>query len=358
MNQKLLIILTVSSLSLTAFFSGYLISQKDFHRNSDSISTGNILDKFNGINSGLNSQTDSSKILKPLSPRSVTSPVLSKEKDGIVYYDKETGKVFETALKDLREKSVSDIFLANLIKTIWSPSRKEVVSVFYYPKGNRYKYFNYKTKASVELGTDIKSLVFSPDGSQVAYFGTKNDSRGVFISQPDGSALKQILSSRLEDVEIYWPSSDFLSFKTTTINGSELYSLSKTREVKKILDTKDGLDIKWSKDGSRILFSQDTGSGTSLFYKDLNSEKEIDLGISTRASKCEWGMDEEVVVCGVSRASMSGDEIYEISLNGKIKLISSPTTKINTSELFLSGLDNHIVIFNSLDNKLYVLKKP
>lgn len=357
MKQKLLITLTITSLSFTAFLSGYLISQKDFHRNPDSISTGNILDKFNGSESKTNSQSDNSKTLRLLSPRSVISPILSKEKDGIVYYEKDTGKVFETALKDLKEKSASDILLANLVKTMWAPSRKEVVSVFYYPKGNNYKYFNYKTKASVELGTDIESLAFSPDGSQIAYFGTKNDSRGVFISQPDGSALKQILSSRLEDVEVYWPSSELISFKTTSSNGSELYSLSKNGEVKKILDTKDGLDIKWSKDGSRILFSQRTGTGISLFYKDINSEKETALGISTRASKCDWGMSGEVVVCGVSRASMSGDEIYEININGSIKLISSPTTKINTSELFLSGLDKHIIIFNSLDNRLYVVNK-
>lgn len=357
MRHKLLITLTVISLSFTAFLSGYLISQKDFHRNTDSISTGNILDKFNNTDSELNSQTDSSRTLKPLSPRSVMSPILSKEKDGIVYYEKDTGKVFETSLKDLREKSVSDIFLANLIKTMWAPSRKEVVSIFYYPKGNHYKYFNYKTKASVDLGTEIESLVFSPDGTQIAYFGTKDDSRGFFISQPDGSVLKKILSSRLENVEVYWPSNDFLSFKTTTANGSELYSLSKTGEVKNILDSKDGLDIKWSKDGSRILFSQETGSGTSLFYKDIYSEKEIALGVSTRASKCDWSMDEEVVVCGVPRTSMSGDEIYEININGKIKLISSPTTKINASGLFLSGLDNHIIILNSLDNKLYVVNK-
>ncbi|KKR02601.1 MAG: hypothetical protein UT29_C0001G0081 [Candidatus Yanofskybacteria bacterium GW2011_GWA1_39_13] len=357
MNRKFLIFLTVISLSFTAFLSGYLVSQKDFHRNPDSIPTGNILDKFNGVSSESNSQINSSNTPKLLGPRNVISPILSKEKDGIIYYEKGTGKVFEITPKNLREKPVSDIFLENLVKTIWAPSRKEVVSVFYYPKGNSYKYFNYKTKSSVDLGTDIESLVFSPDGSQIAYFGTKNDSRGVFISQPDGSALKQILSSRLEDVEVYWPSSELLSFKTTSTNGSELYSLSKVGEVKKILGIKDGLDIKWSEDGSRMLFSQKTESGTSLFYKDINSEKETGLGISTRASKCDWGMSGETVVCGVSRASMSGDEIYEININGAIKLISSPTTKINTSELFLSGLDSHIIIFNSLDNRLYVINK-
>lgn len=358
MNQKILITLTVISISFTAFLSGYLISQKDFHRSPDTTSTGNILDKFSDDDRRLGSQTgESLGNLRLLSPRNVISPVLSKEKDGIVYYEKNTGKVFEVILKDLREKLVSETPLTNLIKTIWSPSLKEVVSLFYYPSGGHYKYFNYKTKASIDLGTDIKSLSFSPDGNQIAYFGTEDDSRGIFISQPDGSSSKKILPSRLENAEVYWPSNEFLSFKTYTANGSELYSLSKNGEVKKILESGDGLEIKWSKDDSRVLFSKKTESGVSLFFKNIPSGLETSLNVSTRASKCDWGIDGESVVCGVPKLSSSGDDIYEISLDGTQKLLSSPTSKINTEELFLSGLDDYVVILNSLDHKLYVLKK-
>lgn len=363
MNQKFLITLTVVSLSFTAFLSGYLISQKDFHKNTGSISTGNILDKFSNNNPGSQTssagslQAESSETLRPLSQRSVVSPILSKEKDSVLYYEKDTGRVFEVTLNDSREKSVSDVLLANLMKTTWAPSRKEVVSLFYYPKGNHYKYFNYKTRASIDLGTDIKSPVFSPDGSQIAYFGTKGESRGIFISQPDGNSSKQLLPSRLESAEIYWPSDNLLAFKTDSAVGSELYSLSKTGEIKKILDPRDKLEVKWSKDGSKILFSQQTESGIGLFYKEVSSESETPLNISTSASKCDWGIDGKTVVCGVPKSSASGDEFYEIGINGVKKLLSSSTSRINTAELFLSGLDDHVVILNGLDNKLYMLKK-
>src|SRR3989344_1440649 len=180
MNKKLLITLTVVSISLTAFLSGYLISQKDFHREPGSISTGSILNKFSDNDSVSGSQAGFSGTLKPLSQRSALSPVISKEKDSVLYYEKDTGKVFEVTLNDLREKSVSDVPLANMVKTVWSPSKKEVISLFYYPKENHYKYFSYKTRASIDLGTDIKSLAFSPDGSQLAYFGSKDNSRGIF----------------------------------------------------------------------------------------------------------------------------------------------------------------------------------
>ncbi len=357
MNQKFIITLTVIALSFTAFLSGYLISQKDFHRNPGSISSGNILAKFNDNNSGSIPQAESSGTLRMLSQRNVISPVLSKNKDGIIYYEKDTGRVFETLLRDVREKLISDAALPNLIKTVWSPSRKEVVSLFYFPKGNHYKYFDYKTKVSVDLGTDIKSLAFSPDGSRVVYFGKKNGSRGIFISQPDGSSFKNILTSRLENAEVYWSSDDLIYFKTDNGTGSELYSLSMAGEIKKILDSKDGLEVRWSGDGSRLLFSQKTGSGLGLFYKDPSSESEISLNTSTSASKCDWSIDVKTIVCGVPRSTASGDEIYEIGTDGTKKLLSSPTSRINTAELFLSGLDDYVVILNSLDNKLYVLKK-
>ena len=364
MHRKLLITLIVTSLSFTAFLSGYLISQKDFYKNSG-FGSGNILKKFSDTDPNSNSQTnsttppriESSETIHVLNQRSTTSPVLSKEKDSILFYEKETGKVFEVTLNDLKEKSVSDSPLANLVKTVWAPSRKEVISLFYYPNSSHYKYFNYKTKVSVDLGTDIKSLAFSPDGSQIAYFGSKESSRGIFISQPNGSSFKKLLPSRLENAEIYWPSDDLLAFKTDAGGGSELYSLSKTGEIKKILDSRDELDVKWSKNGSRVLFSQKTESGTGLFYKDVSSESETTLNISTSASKCDWGIDGKTVICGVPKPSTSGDEIYEINLDGTKKLISSPTSRINTAEIFLSGLENYIVILNSLDNKLYVLKK-
>jgi len=352
--------LVIISLSFTAFLSGYLISQKDFHRNPDSNSSGNILDKFSDNNSPSSPQAKSFEALKLLSQRVAISPVLSKGKDSIIYYEKDTGKVFEVTLKDLVEKPVSDVPLANLIKTVWSPSRKEVISLFYYPRGNHYKYFSYKykTRASVDLGTDIQSLVFSPDGSQMVYFGgRKDDSRGIFISQPDGSSSKKLLASRLENAEVYWPSDNLLAFSTNTADGAELYSLSEAGDIRKILELSAGFEIKWSKDGSKILFSQKVGSGIGLFYKDISSDTEIPLNVATYASKCVWSIDDKTIVCGVPRSSASGDEIYEIGLDGTKKLISSPTSRIDTAELFLSGLDDYVVILNGLDNKLYVLKK-
>jgi len=356
MNKSLLT-LTIISLSFTAFLSGYLISQKDFHRNPDTgYGSGNILDKFNGDSSRPSPPTYPSGAAL-LTSRDAVSPVLSKEKDSVIYYEKGTGRVFEVSLKDRHESSVSDVPLPNLIKTVWSPTTKEVASLFYGPRGNRYKYFSYRTKASVDLGEGITSLVFSPDGSQVAYFRGDGESGGVFISQPDGSSAKKILPSRLENVELSWPSDDLLSLLADTANGSYLFGLSRTGDLKKILEVTDKIEVRWSGNSSKVLFSKRENSVVNLYYKDIASGVETPLNVSTSASKCAWSIDSKTVVCGVPRSSASGDEFYEIGLDGSKKLIASPSMRINTAELELAGLDDYIVILNSLDNKLYVLKK-
>ncbi len=362
MNQRLTLTLTAISLSLVAFLSGYLISQTDFYRNSNS--TGNILDKFSNSNSAAAvQQTLPSGTLRLLSQRSVISPVLSKDSDAVTFYEKGTGKVFEVALKDLAEKVVSDTPLPNLTKTIWSPNRKEVVSLFYSPQGTHYKYFSFATKKSVDLGTNIRSLAFSSKGDRVVYFGTGSDYNRIFISQPDGTVSKKILNSRLENPDVYWPSEDSLAFKTNTPGGpmgEVLFGLGTNGDLTDLLESRQGLQVKWSGDGKKVLFSSTESGILNLSYKDYNgteSEPEVSLGISTSASKCAWSIDNKSVVCGVPRSSTAGDEIYEIGLDGTKKLLSSPSSNISVGEIFLSNLEDYVVVLNDIDSKLYVLKK-
>ncbi len=363
MRQKLLITLTVISISFTAFLAGYLISQTDFHRNPNSNSTGNVLDKFSNSSPDSSTQALSSGTLRLLSQRSAISPVISKDSDAVTFYEKGTGKVFEVTLKNPTEKVLSDALLPNLIKTIWSPNKKEVVSLFYSPQGTHYKYYNSTTKTSVDLGTHIKSLSFSPSGDHVAYFETGSDYNRIFISQPDGTVSKKMLNSRLESPDLYWPSENDIAFKTNTPGGplkEVLFGLSTNGDLTDLLEQRQGLQVKWSGDGKKILFSSSESGILNLSYKDYNGtdfEPEVSLGVSTLASKCVWSIDDKSVICGVPKSSSAGDEIYKISLDGTKKLLSSPSSNISVGEIFLSNLEDYVIILNSLDNKLYVLNK-
>lgn len=353
MNNKFLLTLIILSLSLAAFLAGYLVSQKDFTKQPANIGEG-FLEKFD--ESRPNDSGGSSGDLLALSKRVVLSPTLSKEKNSVLYYDKNNGKAYEANPEDLNEKVISDRPLPNLVRTIWSPNKKEVVSIFYDNNGKRFKYYNYQTQKAVDLGTAIKSLAFSPDGSHIAYFKSLGADSAVYVSAPDGSSSRKIIDTRLSDLDISWPSPEYISFKTTADGGNSVYLLSMTGNLTRLLDTEGQTDILWSPDGTRLLYSSKENSGFVLSVKEVKSFEDINLNVASSANKCAWRISNTYVICSVPRSGNGGEDIYKIDLSGNKELVASPQKNINASQLILTGIEDYIMIVNDTDGRIYTIK--
>lgn len=354
MNNKSLLILIILSLSLAAFLVGYLVSQNDFSKQPANLGEGSILEKFD--ENQPSNQVGAPGELIVLSKRAVLSPTLSKEKDSVLYYDKNNGQVFEASPRDLNEKVISNKFLPNLIQTIWSPNKKEVVSVFYDNNGRRFKYYNYQTQRAIDLGTAIKSLAFSPDGSHISYFKALGADGAIYVSAPDGSSTRKIIDTRLSDLEIYWPSPEYISFKTAADGKDSIYLLSMTGNLTRLLDMDGQTDILWSPDGTRLLYSSKGSDGFVLSTKEIKSSEDKDLRVASSANKCAWGVSGTYVICSIPRSDNKGGDIYKIDLSGNKELIASPQKDINTGQLILTGIEDYIMIVNNTDGKLYALK--
>lgn len=354
MNNKSLLILIILSLSLAAFLVGYLVSQNSFTRQSANISGGGILEKFDENQPG--SQTGISGSLDILSKRVVLSPTLSKDKNSIMYYDKGDGRAFEANPKDLSERVISEKNLPNLAETIWSPNKKEVVSVFYDNNGKRFKYYNYQTQKVVDLGTTIKSLTFSPDGLHIAYLKSLGADSAIYVSAPDGSSPRKIIDTRLYDMEISWPSPEYISFKATAGGKDGIYLLSMTGELTKFLDASGQINILWSSDGTRLLYSSKEDNGLTLSVKEVNSSEVSDLKVASSANKCTWGAGNSYIICSIPKSGGSGEEIYKIDFAGNRELIFSPQKTTYASQLILTGIEDYIMIVNSADGKIYTVK--
>lgn len=354
MNQKLLITLLVLSLSLAAFLAGYLISQKDFTKQSADIG-GGLLEKFDESQSS--DLENSSGNLLALSKRAVLSPTLSKEKNSVLYYDKSSGQVFEAGPGGLNEKLVSDKLLPNLIETLWSPNKKEVVSIFDTNNGRDFKYYNYQTNKVVDLGRAVKSLAFSPDGSHIAYLRSLGLDGAIYVSAPDGSSPRKIIDTRLSDIELSWPSEEYISFKTSLDGGDSVYLLSLTSNFTKFVDEPGKIDVLWSPGGIKLLYSVRESGSPMLFVKDtLSSSSTKDLGISTPAYKCAWSINSDYVFCAVGRSGQAGEDIYKINMDGTKELLSSPVKNISAKQLILTGTEDFLIIANETDGKLHALK--
>ena len=360
MNNKFLIILTVLSLSLAAFLAGYLISQNDFTKRPVSPAGrsanigGDFLDKFDS--SQPESDSSLSGKIFVLSQRAVLSPTLSKEKNSVLYYDKSNGQVFQANPENLSEVVVSSKLLPNLVQTIWSPNKKEVVSIFYDKNGKRFKYYNYQTQKTVDLGTAVKSLAFSPDGSHIAYFKSLGADGAIYTSAPDGSSPRKIIDTRLSGLDIYWPLEEYISFKASVDGRDSVYLLLMTGNLTKILDMDDQADILWSPDGTRLLYSSRESDRVVLRVKEIASSKDTDLNTSSSANKCAWGVSGNYIICSVPRSDNTGEDIYKIPLSGNKELIASPQKAVNTSQIILTGIEDYIMLVNSTDGKIYALK--
>lgn len=350
MNNKFLILLVILSLSLTAFLAGFFISRSDFSRQPANIGEDSILNKFSGDQIPKESFP---KDLVSLSKGSVISATLSKEKDSVIYYNQD-GMVFQANPKDLKEKVISITPLSNLVETIWSPNKKEVVSVFYTSGGKHFKYFNYQTRKVVDFGPLIKSAAFSSDGSRLAYFKSQGQDGTIYVSAPDGDAPKKIFDTRLSELNLYWPSSEMLAFKTKIGGRDTVFSLSITGSIAKIIDEEGQVELLWSPDGQSVIYSVKNTEGVELYFKDLPTLKNTSLEVSTTASRCAWGITKAYLICSVARGT--GEDIYKISLDGTKELLISPKKNIVVKQLMLTALEEFIIMISDLDGKAYALK--
>lgn len=358
MGKKTSITFIMLLFSLVAFLSGYLISQKDNNQGLPELKTGSLLDKFESEIDAVNKPEPPFRLISKVPAVSATN---SPRESKVLYYEKDTGHVLESSLNNTGDNLISGKDLPNFIKTIWSPNKNEVVSLFYSLEGIRHKYFNYTTKRSVDLGDEIRSLAFSPLGEQTVVFSSNRKLGKIYLALPDGSSTKKLLDTRVEEVTLYWPRDNLILAKIRdTNNNYGIFSLDREGILKKLLDFKPGLDIKISPDGRKILLSSyNEHENLVLSLLDLDARKESPLGLVTTASKCTWSIDNKTVICGQAVPNNSGDVLLELdTLNSSKKAVGMGIAeRFIVQDLFLSSLENYVIILNALDGRLYALKR-
>ncbi len=356
MSKKYIIIIAL--LALTAFTSGYLLIEKDTGRPGWRSKTGALLEKFQDPTA--ETKSDSQSASAPLTDHKVLSATNSST-GSVVFYEKNTGKVFEVNPGDRIEKTVSDKVLANLTSTIWAPNKKDVISTYYSQKGDIFKYYDYTTKKTSDFSSDTKKVVFSPDSNLVAYLvfnpgASESDGSGkIFISQPDGEYPKKILNTRLEDVELYWPLPDQIAIKTK----SSLFLLSKEGALTDLIESGSGnIDVRWSQDGKKLIFSytDSNTAETQLWLKNVETKEETMLDTGFSASDCTWSIDDKNIICSTPQSrGNTENNIYQIDTSNASKKIVA-TSIVGVKDIFLSSLEDYIIFTSPLDEKLYAIK--
>lgn len=232
---------------------------------------------------------------------------ISGSQNKIFWYDQD-GQLWSSGSDGNSAKSTTRAPVQNFIKSIWSPDgSKNVISIGTSQKDIRFVSLFSESAVSTFLPNNVKTASFSPDGKRIIYqvIDDSKNQNTLFISDPDGKKSSTVATLRLRDVIVGWPQANLVSFvsKPSGLVGGSLWVLNlKTLVFDKLIDNLNGLEVLWSPDGTKILFSStdQNAQNPRLSVMDLNGNAK-DLGISTIVSKCAWASNSRDIYCAAGR---------------------------------------------------------
>jgi hypothetical protein len=340
---------------------------------SENASTAAIADQA-GSTGQLSESPTTSNIPKSLSTSAANSIALGLERDTVRYYEPTTGRAFIADLRKGHIQVISDRKLSGFIRSWWFPGGNKVVSSFDQRGTVEYRSYDYVTKAAGLVGNAVVAITIAPDGHHMAYADTMGDALGLFVAKPDGTNARQILTTRTTDIQLDWPTADFLALSSRRPDrtGRDLTLVRMDGTLEALIPNRENLEYVWSRDGGKLLFSYFLpGEGVSLWYRDLaRGSGDLRLNLATSARKCAWHSNGRTITCGVPNSNnLSGDiPADRVATTDDIVTLdigSGQQTKIFTAkngsligvvDPLISSSGRYLVFPNVFDQRPYALE--
>ncbi len=300
---------------------------------------------------------------------------ISSFQNKIFWYDL-NGQLWSSNFDGNDAKATTQAPVQNFIKSIWSQDgSKNVITLGTGQKDIRFVSLVPGSGVSTFLPNYTKSVAFSPDGKRIIYqvIDDSKNQNTLFGSDPDGKKAVTVATLRLRDVVIGWPQASLASFvsKPSGLVGGSLWVLNlKTLVFDKLIDNLNGLEVLWSPDGTKMLFSNtdQNAQNPRLSVMDLNGNAK-DLGVSTTVGKCAWASNNRDVYCAAPTAWQQGamlpddyyknafsttDDIVKINIDSGKKdvLVSSIADAVN---LVVSQNQDFLIFITKNTGRLYRL---
>jgi len=321
--------------------------------------------------------------IKAISNEPVLAPAISADKNQVIYYGRANGNIWQSDFDGVNIKNVSNTKLENLVKVYWSPAKDTSINVFEDTLGNVTKFlYKIADKTATPLNKYMNYLSWSPDGKKIVY-QYQDDSTGdntITLSDPNGSNYSVLLKPRIKNLLFNWPKGNEIFFqeKPSGIVTSTLYLLnSKTKALSKVSSDIYGLNIKWSPDGSKMLYSKtdQNGKNIGLYVANQGVTNSKTVGVSTLVEKCAWSQDIRYIYCAVPRnigdanilpddfykgTFAANDDFYRINLEGgqpqKLLDDSLLVEAYDANDVFLAPDETYLFFVNKVNGLLYSIK--
>ncbi len=286
--------------------------------------------------------------------------------DSILFYDF-SGNLWQFKNGDSKPTLIDQMTIENPAETIWSINGKNIVKTGSNQSDIGYAFSDFSKKIFINLRANIKSMVFSPDGSKIAYYLSDGlNTNSLYMSDPDGKSQKSLIGAlKLRDINLLWPKNNIISItsRPSGLITGNLWILNTTNlGLTKLIDGLYGLETLWSPDGNNFIYSYTDQNGQNpklAIYKN-NVSKNIN-NISTLVDKCVWAKDSINIYCAAPQSwpdwAALPDDYYKNTF-----LTIDDLWKINTEtgekNLILQGVGDVLNLdINSDNNSLILISK-
>lgn len=312
----------------------------------------------------------------------IVGAVLDKKNEEIRYYDVQNGTAWVISEEGKGKRQLSETKISGLRNVIWSPDKNKVLTTIEKNGQNVFFEYDYSLQKSIQMKDGADTVVWDNTGTKIfyKYYNESDNTRSLNIANPDGSGWQKIADIEHRNLLIASiPLSSLVSFWNFP-NSKEETKLQVVGaiggETKTILTGKFGADYLWSPDGSRALvssISEIDGKKITLGLVSVNGEY-VDLKIPTIVSKCTWSVDGKTIYYALpgnipAEAIMpndyqenkfnTNDTFWKINIEkGESQRIIETVDisgKYDSSNLFLSSVEDALYFTNRTDKKLYRL---
>ena len=228
---------------------------------------------------------------------------------GVRYISKQNGHVSEIGPRGEEQTRVSNTTITGIFDSAWSPNASKAV-LRYLESGNTRtvsaEFVSTSTRAVV-LPQNIISFAFAPDRNRIAYLVPTSAGSRLIAADPDNTKQTETTNLPFNDFDIFWPENNFVYFlsRPSGSAGGFLfrYSIS-AGTLDKILDNLAGLQIKFSADGQKLVYSAYDSQFRQprLYVYNLKTKETANIQLLGLADKCVFSKNNQnKIYCGLDR---------------------------------------------------------
>lgn len=244
--------------------------------------------------------------LRQIVAKDILGPTISADGKSIYYIDRSNGHILKSDLDGEGEESVTTLTILEAYDAVWSP-RKTQVAISYHESGSTKKFLSSAATGTPSrfLPPDLISVVWSPDGRELAYLLPQGSETRLVIADPALRQTRTVYTTPVPDFTLAWASRNviLLVSRPSGLAPSLVLRLDlQSRRAEPFIASLRGVAALTSPDGSGVLYSQssENGSASALAFRRFGDGAVLPLNIVTIAEKCAFAAAAPPrVFCGV-----------------------------------------------------------